>query len=61
MQDMSPLKGILSEGLDWILLIQDRVQQRAVVSTVMNLRLQYKAGRFLVSCVTVSFSRRADT
>jgi hypothetical protein len=33
------LKGIGWEGLGWIHLVQDRDQWRALVSTVMNLRV----------------------
>jgi hypothetical protein len=44
-------------GMDWIDL--DRDQWRALVNTVMNLRFPYSVGKFLSSCVTGSFSRRA--
>jgi hypothetical protein len=47
-------------GMDWIDLAQDRDQRRALVNTVMNLRVPYSVGKFLSSCATGSFSRRAQ-
>jgi hypothetical protein len=35
------LKEIVSESVDWIVLVQDRDKWRAVVQTVMNLRVSY--------------------
>jgi hypothetical protein len=43
---------------DWMHVAQDRDQWRALVNTVMNLRVSQKAGDFLSSRVTVSLSRR---
>jgi hypothetical protein len=37
-------------------LAQDKDQWQAVVKTVMNLRVPYKAGNFLTSWVTIRFS-----
>ena len=37
---------------DWMLLAQDRDRCRALVSTVMNLRVPKNAGNFLASCRT---------
>jgi hypothetical protein len=48
------------DGIDWIDLAQDRDQWRALVNTVMNLRVPYNAGKFLSSSTVDSFSRRAQ-
>jgi len=37
---------------DWMELAQDRYRWRALVSTVMNLRVAKNAGNFLTSCRT---------
>jgi hypothetical protein len=46
------------EGVDWMHLAQERNQWRDLLNTVMNLRISLEAGNFLMSSVTVSFSRR---
>jgi hypothetical protein len=46
--------------MDWIYLAEDSDQWRALVNTVMNLQVPYNAGKFLSSCMTGSFSRRAQ-
>jgi hypothetical protein len=47
-------------GIDWIDLVHDSDQWRALVNTVMKLRLPYNSGKFLSSCTTGVFSRRAQ-
>jgi hypothetical protein len=54
------LREIGWDGMDWIDLAQDRDQWRALVKTVMNLRVPYNAGKFLTGCRIGSFSRRAQ-
>jgi hypothetical protein len=44
--------------MDWLDLGQDRDQWKALVNTVMNLRVLYNFGKFVSSCVTGGFSRR---
>jgi hypothetical protein len=48
------------DGMHWIDLAQDRNQWRALVNTVMNLRVQLNAGKFLRGCTIGSFSRKAQ-
>jgi hypothetical protein len=40
------LREIGIDGANWIRLAQDRVQWRAFVNTVMNLRVPYESGIF---------------
>jgi hypothetical protein len=47
-------------GMDWIDVAQDRNRWRALVNTVMNLWVPYNVGKFLSSCTTGGFSRRAQ-
>jgi hypothetical protein len=37
------------EGVEWMHLVEDRDQWRAVVNTIMNLRFSQKMGNFLTS------------
>jgi hypothetical protein len=46
------------DGMDWIDLAQVRNKWRALVNTVMNLRVLENAGKFLSSCTIGSFSKR---
>jgi hypothetical protein len=46
--------------MNWTDLVQDSGQCRALVKTVMNLRVSYIFYKFLGSCTTGSFSRRAQ-
>jgi hypothetical protein len=46
------------EGVDWINLAQDRDRWRALMYTVMNLRVSWNAGNFLSSLGHFGFSGR---
>jgi hypothetical protein len=50
------LREFVWDGMDWIDLAQDRNQWRALVNTVMNLRVPQNAGKFLSSCTIGGFS-----
>jgi hypothetical protein len=51
------LREIRSDGMDWLDLAQDKEHRRALVNTVMNLRVPLNAGKFLRSCRIGRFSR----
>jgi hypothetical protein len=54
------LREIGWDGTDWIDLAQDRDQWRALVNTVMILRVPQNIWKFLNSCTSGGFSRRAQ-
>jgi hypothetical protein len=43
------LREIVWDGMDWIDLAQDRDQSRALVNTVIKLRVPYNVGKFMCS------------
>jgi hypothetical protein len=54
------LRKIEWDDMDWIDLVQDRDQCRALVKTAMNHRDPYNFGKFLSSYTTSGFLRRAQ-
>jgi hypothetical protein len=54
------LREIGWDDLDWIDLAEDRDQMRALVNTMMNVRVLQNAGKFFSSCTIGGFSRRAQ-
>jgi hypothetical protein len=54
------LSEIVCVGMDWIDIAQDRDQWRALVNTVMNLRIPENTGKCLSSCTSGGFSRWAQ-
>jgi hypothetical protein len=54
------LRDIRWNDVDWIDMAQDRDQWRALVNTVLNLRVQQNVGKFLSGCIISGFSRRAQ-
>jgi hypothetical protein len=48
------------DGVDWIDMAQDSDQWRALVNTVMKLRVPYNDGKLLNGCTIGGFSRRAQ-
>ena len=45
------------DGVDWIDLAKDTDRWKAVMDTVMNIRVPYNLGNFLNRSETLSFSR----
>jgi hypothetical protein len=54
------LRELVLCGMDWIGLAQDTDKWRALVNTVMNLRVPQNVWKFLSSCTADGFSRRAQ-
>jgi hypothetical protein len=54
------LREIGWDGVDWIDMAQNRDQWRALVNTVLNLRVSCNAGKFLSGCTIGGSSRRAQ-
>jgi hypothetical protein len=54
------IKMIGWSGMDWIDLVRNRDQWRAVMNAVMNLRVPQNVAESLSSCTTGGFSRRAQ-
>jgi hypothetical protein len=46
------------EVINWIQVIQDRVQWWAPINMIINICVSYKAGNFLTRRATISLSRR---
>jgi hypothetical protein len=55
--DRREIEGV---GMNWIDLAQDRDPWRALVNTLMNLRVPQNVGKFLSNYTTGSFLRRAQ-
>jgi hypothetical protein len=53
------LREIVWGGVGWIDKAEDRDQWRALVNTVMNIRIPEIVGKFWSSCTIGGFSRRA--
>jgi hypothetical protein len=54
------LREIGWDGTDWPDMAQDREQWMALVNTAMKLWVPKKSGKFLSSCTTGGFLRRAQ-
>jgi hypothetical protein len=53
-------RRIVRGDMDCIVLAHDRDQWRALMNTVINIRVSENAGNFFCSCTTGGFSRRAQ-
>jgi hypothetical protein len=54
------LREIGWDGVDWIDMAQDRGQWKALVNTVLSLRVPYNAGKLLSGCTIGGSSRRVQ-
>jgi hypothetical protein len=54
------LREVGLDGVKWFDMAQDTYQWRALVNTVLNLRVPINAGKFLSGCPINCFSRRAQ-
>jgi hypothetical protein len=54
------LREIGWDGMEWIDLAQGRDQKRALVNTMMNLRVLQHVGKFLSGCTVGGLSRRSQ-
>jgi hypothetical protein len=54
------LREIELSRMDWVDLVQDRDQWRALSNTAMNFRVLYNTGNFLSNCTIGGSSRRAQ-
>jgi hypothetical protein len=54
------LREIEWDDMDWTDLAQSGDQWRALVNTVMNIKVSQNAGKFSSSCTAGDFSRRAE-
>jgi hypothetical protein len=51
------LREVRWDGVDWLDLAQDRDQWRALVNTIMDIRVPQIIGKFFSSSATGGFSR----
>jgi hypothetical protein len=54
------LREIRWDGMDWIDMVHYRDQRRALVNTILNLRVPKDAGKFLSGCKIGGSSRKAQ-
>jgi hypothetical protein len=54
------LREIGWDGMDWTDVAQDRDQWRALVNTIMKLRVPQNIGKFLSSCTIGGFSQKTQ-
>jgi hypothetical protein len=54
------LREIGWDGVDWIDMAQNRDKWRALVNTILNLRVPYNAGKFLSGCTIVRLLKKGS-